>query len=100
MIAPAARRFLPDPLMQSGASLKQTTLDLADANLLQSIREYAAWQFPHELLEQDGLLMLAGASDFPGAVRNCVARVDPAVTPAELLDRANDFFASAASRCT
>jgi ribosomal protein S18 acetylase RimI-like enzyme len=70
-----------------------TADDLADANLLQSIREHAAWQASHEVVEQDGILLLAGESDFPGAFKNCVARIDPAVPPAAVLDRAGNFFA-------
>src|SRR5688572_6351002 len=66
--------------------------DLADANLVQSIRVHAAWQTPCELVERDGILLMAGSSTFPGAFRNCVARTDPAVAPAMVLRRAREFF--------
>jgi hypothetical protein len=68
--------------------------DLADANLLESIREHARWQSPCELVEENGILMIAGATNFPGAYKNCVARIDRNVPAAELLERARDFFGS------
>lgn len=68
--------------------------DIADANLLESIREHARWQSPCELVEENGLLMVAGATAFPGAYKNCVARVDPNIPAAEVLNRARDFFGS------
>lgn len=66
--------------------------DLADANLLQAIREHARWQSPCELVEQDGVLMMAGANAFPGVFRNCVARTDSRIPAAEVLGRAQSFF--------
>ncbi len=66
--------------------------DLADANLLQAIREHARWQSPCELVEQDGVLMMAGANAFPGVFRNCVARTDSRIPAAEVLERAQAFF--------
>lgn len=66
--------------------------DLADLNLLESIREHAYWQGPCELREDQGVLLLAGATSFPGAYRNSVARVDRAVAAADVLAIARDFF--------
>lgn len=66
--------------------------DLADANLLQAIREHARWQAPCELVEQDGVLMMAGANTFPVVFRNCVARVDASIPAALVLERARTFF--------
>lgn len=41
--------------------MKTTTLEqLADANLIESIREHARWQGPVELIEQGGVLLFAG----------------------------------------
>ncbi|QKO22350.1 GNAT family N-acetyltransferase [Rhodoferax sp. BAB1] len=67
--------------------------DLADANLLQALREHARWQEPCTCVEEGGVLMMAGANAFPGAFRNCVVRVDAGVPAAEVLQRAHAFFA-------
>jgi len=67
--------------------------DLADANLLQALREHARWQEPCTCVEEGGVLMMAGANAFPGAFRNCVVRVDARVPATEVLQRAQAFFA-------
>jgi hypothetical protein len=66
--------------------------DLCDANLIESIREHARWQNPCEVVENNGILLLAGHSAFPGAYRNSVARLDQRVPAAEVLRRAQEFF--------
>lgn len=66
--------------------------DLADANLIEAIREHARWQEPCELIEEGGALMVAGSNAFPGAFRNCMARVSPDFDPEEVLGRARRFF--------
>jgi hypothetical protein len=71
----------------------QSTQDLADANLLEAVREHARWQVPCECVEEDGVLMMAGANAFPGVFRNCVARTDASVSAALVLERAREFFA-------
>ena len=68
--------------------------DLADANLIEAVREHARWQEPCVLREEGGLLLMAGANAFPGAFRNCVLRVDPLVSAQEVLERALAFFKS------
>ena len=68
--------------------------DLADANLIEAIREHARWQDSCELVERDGLLLLAGSNAFPGAYRNSVVRLDRSVPAAEALGHARDFFAA------
>lgn len=68
--------------------------DLSDANLIESIREHARWQDSCEVIERDGLLLLAGVNAFPDAYRNCVARLDRGVPAAEVLERAREFFAA------
>jgi len=73
-------------------SAAATAEDLADANLIEAIREHARWQEPCEVREEGGALMMAGANAFPGAFRNCVARTSPDVPPEEMLGRARDFF--------
>jgi ribosomal protein S18 acetylase RimI-like enzyme len=71
-----------------------TVQDLSDANYVESIREHARWQNPCELVEQDGLLLVAGPNAFPAAYRNCVVRVDQRVPAKDTLARARDFFGS------
>lgn len=66
--------------------------DLADANLLQALREHARWQEPCVCVEESGVLLMAGANAYPGAFRNCVVRVDARVPAAEVLQRARTFF--------
>lgn len=72
--------------------MKTSSHDLADANLLEAIREHARWQHPCELVEAGGVLLVAGPNAFPGAFRNSVVRVDGRVPAAEVLERAQDFF--------
>lgn len=67
--------------------------DLADANLLESIREHARWQEPCERVEEAGMLFVAGPNELPIGYRNCAARVDAKLSAREALDRARDFFA-------
>lgn len=72
--------------------MNPSSKDLADANLLEAIREHARWQEPCECVEEDGVLMMAGANAFPGVFRNCVARTDARVPAAGVLARAQAFF--------
>jgi ribosomal protein S18 acetylase RimI-like enzyme len=60
-------------------------------NLLEFTREDVRWQRPHTLLEDSGVLMFAGASDFP-AYNNGVHRVDDTVPGKEVIARAREFF--------
>jgi ribosomal protein S18 acetylase RimI-like enzyme len=69
-----------------------TAEDLADANLLEAIREHARWQEPSEVVEDEGVLMMAGANAFPAAFRNCVARTSAATPAGRVLERAREFF--------
>lgn len=65
----------------------------AHLNHLEFTRESIRWSGRHgEVVERDGLLLLAGATDFPVAY-NAVARLDPAVPAADLLAVADAFFA-------
>jgi hypothetical protein len=66
-------------------------VDAGNLNLLEFTREDTRWQQPHTILEEDGLLLFAGASDFP-AYNNGVHRVDERVPGKVLVDRAVDFF--------
>jgi hypothetical protein len=72
--------------------MKTSSRDLADANLVEAIREHARWQSPSEYVEADGVLMLAGANALPIPFRNCVARIDGSVTADRVLDLAREFF--------
>ena len=66
--------------------------EIADANLIESIREHARWQVPCEQVEEDGLLLVAGANAFPIGYRNCAARIDRNVPARDVLERAQEFF--------
>lgn len=66
--------------------------DLSDANLIEAIREHARWQEPCDLLEDDGLILVAGPNAFAAAYRNCVVRVDARVSAEDVLERARRFF--------
>ena len=68
--------------------------DLSDANFIESIREHARWQDPCEFVEEDGLILVAGANAFPVAYRNCAVRVDQTLDAKEALTRARAFFGS------
>jgi ribosomal protein S18 acetylase RimI-like enzyme len=72
--------------------MKGRAEDLADANLLEAIREHARWQ-GCECVEDDGVTMLAGPNAFPITFRNCVVRTDARVPAAGVLERARDYFA-------
>lgn len=50
--------------------------DLADANLVESVRRHALWQQPSEWVEEEGVFLMAGANGAPIAYRNCAIRVD------------------------
>jgi ribosomal protein S18 acetylase RimI-like enzyme len=76
------------------APLKSTIEDLADANLVEAVREHARWQDPCECVEEGGVLMVAGPNAFPITFRNCVVRIDAGVVPATVLGRAREFFAA------
>jgi ribosomal protein S18 acetylase RimI-like enzyme len=69
-----------------------TPEELSDANLVESVREHARWQEPCDWVETEGVILVAGATDFPGAYWNGATRVDRAVAPAEVLNSAQRFF--------
>lgn len=66
-------------------------IDLGQLNVLELTREDARWQHPHEIVERDGVLMVAGASEFPGFC-NGVRRVDDSVPGAAVVDMALEYF--------
>lgn len=68
--------------------------DLSDANFVESVREHARWQEPCKLVEEDGLILVAGPNAFPVAYRNCAIRVDPRLAAKDVLARTRDFFES------
>lgn len=65
---------------------------LADENLIESFRIHARWQSPAEVEERDGVLMLAGSSNWPGPYRNCAIRLDPSVPAGSAFQQAMGFF--------
>lgn len=60
-------------------------------NLTEFTREDARWQAPHEIVERDGVLLFAGASDFM-AFCNGVRRVDDAIPGTDVIAAAQQFF--------
>jgi GNAT superfamily N-acetyltransferase len=66
---------------------------LSNENYLESIRAHAAFQNPCDWHERDGVLLVAGASNFPGGYWNAAARSSLAIEPRKLLDAARKFFA-------
>ena len=79
--------------MREVGGLPSSAHGLADANLIEAMREHARWQYSCECVEKDGIIMVAGANALPVTFRNCVARVDGDVPAAEVLGRAQEFFA-------
>lgn len=73
-------------------SMNKSIQDLADDNLVEAIREHARWQDPCTVVEDGGVLLMAGANAFPGIFRNCAMRVDARVPADEVLRLARDFF--------
>ncbi len=65
---------------------------LSNENYLESIRVHAGFQEPCETRERDGILLVAGASNFPGSYWNAAARTSLSVKPADLAAAAREFF--------
>jgi ribosomal protein S18 acetylase RimI-like enzyme len=66
---------------------------LSNGNYLESIRIHAGFQNPCEVHDHDGILLVAGASDFPGGYWNAAARDNVSVKPGDLAQAARAFFA-------
>jgi hypothetical protein len=67
---------------------------LGHLNHLEFARESVRWSGRHgEVVERDGVLLLAAATDFPVAY-NAVARLDPDLPAGEVLATADAFFAA------
>lgn len=64
---------------------------LIDANLVESVREFARWQQGGEIVERDGVLLVAGTTRFP-VVSNAALRLDPEVAPASMLETVFGYF--------
>lgn len=69
-----------------------TLARLGHLNHLEFTRESIRWSGRHgEIVERDGLLLVAGATEFPVAY-NAVARLDPAIEAGDVLAAADAFF--------
>jgi hypothetical protein len=78
---------MPDPELER-------LVRAADLNYLEFGREMARWGGrAGTVCEEGGVLLTAGGSPFPVSA-NGVVRLDPAVPAAEVLERANAFFAA------
>lgn len=66
---------------------------LSNRNYLESIRVHASFQNPCEVRDRDGILLVAGASNFPGSYWNAAARNELSVKPKDMDEVARAFFA-------
>jgi ribosomal protein S18 acetylase RimI-like enzyme len=66
---------------------------LSNENYLESIRIHAGFQNPCEVRDRDGILLVAGASSFPGSYWNAAARNSLSVKPKDMDAAARAFFA-------
>lgn len=67
---------------------------LVDWNLIEATREFARWQAPGRIVEEDGAFFSVGSDPFPAGYANSALRTDPAIPAAEFLERARQFFAA------
>ncbi len=74
-----------------------TLEDQADQNLPQAIRIHHRWQNDARLLELNGVLMHQGSVPLPLPFLNCAIRLDPAVTPEQLITQTGAFFGGLAN---
>jgi ribosomal protein S18 acetylase RimI-like enzyme len=65
---------------------------LSNENYLESIRAHAAFQSPCDVQDRDGILLVAGASNFPGGYWNAAARNNLSVRAGDLAQAARNFF--------
>lgn len=77
-------------------SIKRETLTLEtraliDANLIEAYREFGRWQRSSQLVEKDGVLLMAGTTPFP-LLMNYVVRIDPQIPAPAVIDQAKHFF--------
>jgi ribosomal protein S18 acetylase RimI-like enzyme len=66
---------------------------LSNENYLESIRLHAGFQNPCDLQDRDGILLVAGASSFPGSYWNAAARNELSIKPKDIDEAARAFFA-------
>lgn len=64
---------------------------LIDANLVESVREFARWQKGGEIVERNGVLLVAGTTRFP-VVSNAALRLDPQVSPEKMMETMFGYF--------
>ena len=65
---------------------------LADLTLAEFARHLTRWGESGTILEEDGLLLFAGAHSQPNPYRNGALRLDPALPAADVVTRATAFF--------
>jgi GNAT superfamily N-acetyltransferase len=71
---------------------KRERARLSDRNILAYQRHVTLTAKGGELLDEDGLLLFAGAHNYPGTFTNGVMRSDDGVPPEEVFRRADAFF--------
>jgi hypothetical protein len=69
---------------------REAICQYADLNLAEFIRHTA--RYGGTILEEDGLLLVAGTHPNPGPYRNCAIRLDARLPAADVLRRLGDFF--------
>ena len=65
---------------------------LADLTLAEFARHLTRWGESGTILEEDGLLLFAGAHPQPNPYRNGAIRLEPELAAAEVLARVDEFF--------
>jgi hypothetical protein len=71
--------------------MTEPMLPLIDVNLVESVREFARWQKGGELVEREGVLLVAGTTRFP-VVSNAALRLDRQIPAERVLSIARDYF--------
>lgn len=65
---------------------------LVDLNLVEATREFGRCQSGGSVIEEDGLLIVAGSTEFPAGPSNCALRTDPEVPADDIVRRALECF--------
>ncbi|NEZ61096.1 GNAT family N-acetyltransferase [Leptolyngbyaceae cyanobacterium CCMR0081] len=71
--------------------LTSETRALIDANLVEAYREFGRWQHSSQLVEKNGVLLVAGTTSFP-LLMNYVVRFDSQIAASTVIDEAKRFF--------
>ena len=67
-------------------------LTLSDLNTAESLRQFARFHSASRIVEQDGVLLIAAADDFPVGFSNAVFPLTDSPDPGKLLAAGDAFF--------